>query len=340
MQQLDGIYFDGHTSVRHEVKLMLYAPGVVRVTGRGVERIEPMSQIVVSEAMGGAPRLFTFADSAVCEVPPQPGVDAFLSAAGHAESLMSRVQSRWSFAIASAVLLVAVLIVGYRVGLPWAASAIAARLPASVVTALSDQTLQILEQIVLEPSTLPVERRERIAVGFARLTGPDEALVAYQVLFRASPHIGPNALALPSGTIIVTDELVRLTQNDDEILAVLAHELGHVQERHGLRLMVESSIVGFVLAWYVGEVSSIAAGVSAALLQAHYSRDYERAADTYAARLLEANRMSPALLADMLEKLEASHGELATADGDEEFSRYLSSHPATRERIAVLRGRQ
>src|SRR2546426_7673245 len=42
--------------------------------------------------------------------------------------------------------------------------------------------------------------------------------------FRASRIIGPNAFALPSGIIVVTDQLVRLARNDEQVLAVLAHE--------------------------------------------------------------------------------------------------------------------
>lgn len=337
--RLAGSYFDGRTSTRREVTLTLDGHGVIHVAGDGVDRFEPLSGVRVSEPLGGAPRLLTFADDAFCEVPQQDGMEDFLALAGHADSAVVKAQSRWTWAIASAVLLLVVLAAGYRFGLPWAAEEIAERIPASLVAKLSDQTLDFLDRAVFEPSKLPLGRREQIAERFRRLIPPDGVPVPHEVLFRASPRIGANALALPSGTIIVTDELAQLTDNDDEILAVLTHELGHVQERHGLRLLVESSIVGFALTWYLGDVSSLAASIPAALLQARFSREHERAADTYGARMLEANGMSPMLLATMLEKLEKSHGGPGAASGKEKDapSDYLSSHPATRERIEALR---
>jgi Zn-dependent protease with chaperone function len=332
---LDAVYFDGRSSARRAVKLHLQPSGALRLTGEGVERIEPLSQVEIAEPMGAAPRRLVFADGAVCEVAPQPGLDAFLAGAGHAESAVVRIQARWRWAIASALALVLLVLGGYRYGLPWAAAQIAERLPQPLVASLSNQALRALEELLFEPTGLPVERRDAIAQAFARMRPPDAGNVAHEVLFRSAPAMGANALALPSGIIVVTDELVELAESDAEILSVLTHELGHVHERHGLRLMVESSIVGIVLAWYLGDVSSVAAGVPAALLQARYSREHERSADDYAARMLEVNGMAPALLADMLEKLDASHrgGKMKESESD-----YLSSHPATRERIQALRG--
>jgi Zn-dependent protease with chaperone function len=332
-----GIYFDGRTSAERPVTLALDGHGVVHVAGDGVDRFEPWSGIRVSEPLGAAPRLFTFADEAFCEVPLQPGIEGFLARAGHADSPVVKAQSRWTWAIASALLLLLVLAAGYRFGLPWIAGEIAERIPAALVAKLSDRSLQFLDRAVFEPSKVAAVRREAIAGKFLRLTPPDGAPVAHEVLFRASGRMGANALALPSGTIIVTDELVALTADDDEILAVLTHELGHVQERHGLRLLVEGSIVGFALTWYLGDVSSLAASVPAALLQARFSREHERAADAYGARMLLANGLSPVLLATMLEKLERSHGAPGAASGRDPPSDYLSSHPATRERIETLR---
>lgn len=336
---VSGLCFDGRTSARFQVRLTLDTFGVVHVEGPGIDRFEPATGIRVSEPLGGAPRLLSFPDGAYCELSAGEELDRFLDAIGHSDSPVVRAQSRWSWAIGSATLLVVALFAGYRYGLPWAAEKIAERIPAPVVTTLSAQTLTFLDKAVFEPSKLPGERRTRLTDRFRRLTPPGGPPVPHDVLFRASPDLGANALALPSGTIIVTDELVQLTQDDDEILAVLTHELGHVQERHGLRLLVESSVVGVLLTWYIGDVSSLAASVPAALLQAKFSRTHEAAADAYGARMLEANGLSPALLASMLEKLAASHGSAGAATEGKSISDYLSSHPATRERIEALRRR-
>jgi hypothetical protein len=61
------------------VTLALDDHGIVHVTGQGVDRFEPLAGIRVSEPLGGAPRLFTCADDAFCEVQPQAGLEAFLA---------------------------------------------------------------------------------------------------------------------------------------------------------------------------------------------------------------------------------------------------------------------
>ena len=80
----------------------------------------------------------------------------------------------------------------------------------------------------------------------------------------------------------------------------------------------------------------VGAAAPAALLKAKYSRDLEREADAYAARVLRMNGMPPSLLADALELLEKSHGR---AGGGGAIS-YLSTHPATAERLAWIRQAQ
>lgn len=343
-------YFDGRSSARHAVVLAV-ADGHVSVRGEGIDRRDPLVTVRLSERMGAAPRLVTFADGGFCEVRDHATFERLLEASGHRESVVVRMQSSWRWAVAAVGACVAAVVWAYFMGVPLLADIVAKRAPPAVTTRLSEMSLEFFDRRILKPSKLPAERRAELADKFARLVPPDGAPVAHQVLFREGRGVGANAFALPSGTIVVTDELVRIADDDNEILAVLTHELGHVHERHGLRLVLESSIVGLAVTWYLGDFSSLAAGVPAALMRARYSRDHERDADAYAARMLLANGLSPMLLATMLEKLEHSHrppapaDRAASADGDaghegrhdDEVLDYLSSHPATEERIAALR---
>jgi predicted Zn-dependent protease len=90
-----------------------------------------------------------------------------------------------------------------------------------------------------------------------------------------------------------------------------------------------------VAAWVVGDVSSIAAAAPAALLEASYSRDLEREADAFAIDVLALNDVQLRYLAAMLRRLESA----SSASGMSSALRYLSTHPATDERIAQLEGR-
>ncbi|MDR0564182.1 MAG: M48 family metallopeptidase, partial [Azoarcus sp.] len=133
---------------------------------------------------------------------------------------------------------------------------------------------------------------------------------------------------------------VSLNENDEETLAVLAHELGHLAKRHGIRQLIQTSVVAAFSAAWLGDISGAAAAVSASLLSSSYSRDMEREADEYAAYLLKSQGKSPALLADALEKLEAFYREKQNQSKDDKTDKYLdwlSSHPGTSERVQRLR---
>lgn len=335
MPLLQADYYDGRSARAHRVTLTLEG-GRLHVAGDGVSRDDGVAELRVSEPMGLAPRLIKFADGAHCQVMDHAGLAALLAQGGHQDGLVVRLQHRWPWALAAIVFTVGVFFAGYRWGLPAASEWLAYRVPESLLVRLGDGTLNALDQAMFAPSRLPPDRQARLAERFDRLAVSDGAKPAHRLVFRHSPRIGANALALPDGTIVMTDELVKLAGEDGEVVAVLAHELGHLDRRHSLRMLIQSSIVGLVVAWYLGDVSSVAAGLPTLLLEAGYSREHEREADDYAARLLAYNGLSPLLLADMLEKLEAAHREGAAKEDGEGLD-YFSSHPATRERIDRLR---
>jgi Zn-dependent protease with chaperone function len=331
---IDARYFDGHQATAHAVALSI-ANGRVRVSGDGISRDDPIGGVIVSERIGRTPRFVRFADGAFCEVTNIDGLEAALISA----RVDSGAVSQWETSGRLVAILVVVMALGgaaaYWFGLPLLARGLADRLPTSALEGLSNQTLQILDGQVFTPSELTLQRQQALSARFALVRWPASAEIPMRVLHRKSEQLGANALALPSGTIVVTDELVALAKSDDEILAVLAHEAGHVQERHGLRSIIQSSAVSLLVTWLLGDVGSLVAVAPTALLQAKYSRDLERDADGYAAATLSGNGLSLGLLADILERMEEAHGgptgRLAGAIS------YVSTHPATEERIDALR---
>lgn len=350
--QVQAQYFDGRSARAHDVTLTL-ADSVLSLRGAAVQRDEDISMLRISEPMGRAPRLISFADGAHCEVRDHAGMERLLHATRFTDSWVVRLQQRWRWAAAAAGLAVAVVFTGYHWGLPAASEFIAFRLPDSVLAQLGSGALGTLDRAIFAPSKLPANRQDALRASFARLLPPEGSQARYALHFRDGGPVGANAMALPDGSIVVTDQLVALARHDEEILAVLAHELGHIDRRHGLRMLIQGSIVAFVVSWYIGDVSSVAAGVPTLLLQARYSRDHEREADRYGAVMLKANGISPRRLADMLALLEAAHrdkaqkaeegrqkepGKTAAERGTERGSigDYLASHPATRERIDAL----
>lgn len=348
-------YFDGRSARAHPVTLTL-AGSVLRLRGEAVEREAQIATLRVSEPMGRAPRLISFPDGAHCEVRDHAVMARMLAATGFQDSIVVRLQNRWRWAAAAVAFTVVAVFAGYRWGLPALSEFIAFQMPEKVLAQLGSGTLNMLDRGFLSPSKLPPARQQQLGERFAQLVTPDGKSLRYTLHFRDGGGIGANALAIPDGTIVITDQLVKLAQDDEEILAVLAHELGHVNRRHGLRMLIQSSIVAFVVAWYVGDISSVAAGAPTLLLQARYSREHELEADQYGAAMLKANGISPRRLGDMLFKLEASHrararkgdhehkGAEPTSDTREaersSIGDYLASHPATKERIDALNQQQ
>ncbi len=331
-------YFDGRQATAYPVEVRIGA-GRIAVTGDAIARSEPIEAVEIVEALGTTSRLIRFSDGASCEIADRDAFARLLAEQGLAGSRVSRWERNRTAILAALALVVFGAAAGYRYGLPALARSTADALPASALDSISTQLLRALDATVFEPSRVPPERQAELVAGFARLKlpvgGGDRAL---QVQFRRSEALGANAIALPSGVIIVTDDLVDLATDVRELHGVLAHERGHVERRHGLRQVVQSSLLTLLITWYIGDVSALAAAAPAAILEAKYSRDLEREADAYAADVFRLNGLSLAHLADILGRLEAANAK-AGRGADRGALSYLSSHPATDERQANLRGR-
>jgi Zn-dependent protease with chaperone function len=277
-----------------------------------------------------------FSDGAVCEVTDPSGLAAMLAGQELDIGPAGRLMGHAGWLAGAGVACVVLLVAGYWFGVPALARVVADRMPAATVRQIGAHALEILDLTVFDPSRLQPERRAALVGQFDQLRRPASSDdIGGRVEFRSSTAVGPNALALPSGVIIVTDDLVGLAKDDREILAVLAHEAGHLARRHGLRQLLQSSAVALVLTWYVGDVSGLLAAAPTALLEARYSRELEREADAYAASVLRENGIRPSHLADMLERMDA--GRKPGGPGEPAARDYLSTHPSTAERIAALR---
>jgi Zn-dependent protease with chaperone function len=142
----------------------------------------------------------------------------------------------------------------------------------------------------------------------------------------------PNALALPGGRIYLFSGLLDRSEDVDEVAGVLAHEIGHVVHRDGLRVLIQNGGTSFLLGLLFGDVFGASAIilVGRTLVDSAYSREAERAADNFAAsRMLELNRSPRALgviLARLMKEKESKPGALAI----------LQSHPLSEERLAAL----
>lgn len=329
MSVLRADYFDGRTSAKHAVSVIL-AAGKLKIVGREVAAEFDARRVRRSLRVADTPRWLYLPGGGACVTTDNDGVDRLTRQRSYERTLL-RWESRPVYAGLAAVLAAAAFWLIVDFGLPAAAAMIAARIPLEAEAVLGRETLAGMDRYAMRPSQLPAARQAALRAKLAAMTRAAGEAAPYRLEFRASPGIGANAFALPSGIVVVTDELVRLAKNDGEVLAVLAHELGHLHHRHAMRRLLEASATGLVVAGITGDVasaSSLMASAPTVLLQSKYSRDNEREADRYAIEMLRKAGASPRAFGDILARMEAkSRGGGVPA--------FLSSHPATEERKAL-----
>lgn len=154
---------------------------------------------------------------------------------------------------------------------------------------------------------------------------------------------GINAFAAPGGLILVSRGLLRCCRDEDQLVAVLAHEIGHIQLRHGLQAIRKSRFttlfsilategakqaVGAELAQLTTLFEDSIHDVTATLVNSGYSRAFEREADRAAVTILTRTGYEPraltAMLAEMKKRLKP---------GGLDFAK---THPDPDERIAEV----
>jgi Zn-dependent protease with chaperone function len=358
---IDAIYFDGQSSRRQPVTLIMHKR-VVAMRGEGLKQSHRLSRLRLSERLEHAPRILYLPDGGKVHV-SDSRLDELLAANGYRESRVVRWQRNWLMSLLALVSVVAVLLSAYQWGLPWVADKVALHMPAAMERKIGEGELALLDKSFLAPSELDPVVQARLQRLFSQLKQPRGEHTAYRLEFRRS-QIGPNAFALPSGVIVMTDELVKLADDEQAVLAVLAHELGHLQRRHSLRRLMQALGVGVLVNVWVGDASSVVTAVPTVLLDQKYSRDFEREADQYAIDMMHANGMPLEPMAALFEKMAKLHAGKDDAgahrheheqrdaqrregkqggngeEDDEEDAEpldYFSSHPSDAERVARLR---
>lgn len=324
-----GRYLDGYSSAPVEAQLEFGADGVVRVHGLAEPVAVPLAEVGISDRIGNITRRVSFPGGAVFETQDNDAVDR--AGAAHQVSRVAAavhwLENRWPVALGSLAAVVLVSIAFLRWGVPAVADWAADVLPPATDQAIGAGSLDVLDRVAFSASELPAERQEELRTRFAHMTDDLEDGHRYQLELRHGDAIGPNAFALPSGIVVMTDELVELSKSDDELAAVLAHEIGHVRGRHALRNLLQAAGVSAIALALLGDVSSISGLLSAApaLLHAKHSRDFEREADTFAKQWLREHQIAESNFDAILCRMSEAHKAPRGMD-------FLSSHPATEER--------
>jgi Zn-dependent protease with chaperone function len=186
--------------------------------------------------------------------------------------------------------------------------------------------------------------RAALEVLTRRLAGQIDTEYVFDVTIADSPV--NNAFAVPGGHIIVMRGLLDTLESPEELAGVLAHEMGHVTERHPLAGAIRLTGISLLLDLIVGGDSNIVdalVNLGGALIAFSYSREDERTADAIALRILRKAAISPKGLERFFERLTAGAGIKVEVGGDkvnkavERAVTLFSTHPWSDERLQEVR---
>lgn len=161
--------------------------------------------------------------------------------------------------------------------------------------------------------------------------------------FKVYKVIDVNAFACPDGSVRVFSSLMDI-MNDDELLGVIGHELGHVAKHHSKKQFKQALLTSAAkdaIASANGKVAALTDSqlgeLSEALLSSNYSRKQESEADDFGYDFLKENGKNPWAMAMAFRKMAELEGQ--SGGSQSAMSKMFSSHPDTKSRIANMEKR-
>lgn len=143
-----------------------------------------------------------------------------------------------------------------------------------------------------------------------------------------------NAFALPGGQIFITEALLGLLNSEDELAAVLGHEIGHVLARHSAEHLAKQQLtqqlIGAVVIGSGSYDTAQIAQIAGSLVNMKYGRDDEIESDTLGLRLVREAGYDPQAMIAVMQALEK-------ASGGSRQPEFASTHPSPANRIQRIR---
>ncbi|PHS78654.1 MAG: hypothetical protein COB59_06045 [Rhodospirillaceae bacterium] len=332
MQTFDATYYDGQTAVRHAVTVHLYAEAldIVDADGQVIDQWSYQA-INLSDQGGGITRLVVKDSAARLVLTAPKAFQALKKRAPNIDSQKQRTLRNMGLSVAVTV----TLILGAYVSIPLMASAVVALIPYETEQNIGRgyaKDIQALFSKDEKSNKCTVDKgvkalNDMMAYLATHSFGP----FAYQVKVIDNDMV--NAMALPGGHIFIFRGLIDKAESSDELAGVLAHEMAHVDHRHGLHGVVRG--FGFQMLSDMMFGGNVMGNLSNLMMMMSHSREAERQADIDAIAILRRANISTAGIARFFERLKDKEDE-----GKVSFFKIptmLSSHPASDIREALAR---
>ena len=327
-------YYDGKNSEQKKIKIQYNnLENLLILNIDKNKKSVPANKIVLLPRIGTSPYKLQFPEGDMCEIISNSLSDSFIKSLHieMKEKIIHKIESSLKLVIFFTFL---TIILGYGIvqyGIPYTVKHIAKVIPLNSNNLFAENIVEILDETVFSKSDLKESKKnqyKQLLNNIIYINNLDDKY-NFNLIFRQGNDIGANALALPSGTIIVTDELINIVSNDKELESILAHEVGHIVERHSLRQIIQTGLFGVIITIIIGDtsyISTIASSIPVFLTEKHYSRNFELEADLYAYRYLKKSNIPTVHFANILKRF---------SDNKKNISLF-SSHPITKERIKIF----
>lgn len=210
---------------------------------------------------------------------------------------------------------------------PYAAAYIATVIPLSVEQQIGKSVLQHMAPEKTRCSTAAGEAALQKLL--QRLDAPDGT----QVFVKSTSM--QNAYTLPGGYVVLLSGMLRQMESPEELAGVLAHEIAHAKEKHGMKTLIRTATTGFLIDMFTGGGGTLLyAGTF--LYNMSYSRTQEAEADELALLNLQQQKIDPTGFARFFERMDARYQKLKDKMGLKEAAdlmQLVSTHPASQDRM-------
>ncbi|QNF33667.1 M48 family metallopeptidase [Adhaeribacter swui] len=333
-----GTYYDGKSDQSYQAQVHL-EPGQLRITYQNPNQSVPIavywqpSRIESNADAAAEITVLTYGKNATQKLEiPEPDFKNYLEkqyppvvAEPPSEVLPVSKVPTWFWL--SGIGILAAIFGFYMWGLSYLADKAAWIIPQSTDEYVGKRVYQqVLEDAQPEPELTQYVK------GFLRqLKVPS----TYQLQVTIIRDKNVNAFALPGGYLVVHHSILEKMQHPEELVALLGHESGHVQNRHATRALFRSLGSYLFVSYLFGDILGVSAVLvenASVLKNLEYSRHLEEDADKFGFSVLQQNHINPRGMIQLFQRLKQAE----KASGNSQPSEFLSTHPPLESRMQAI----
>jgi len=346
---IKGYWYEKGSAARKVATFELSDSGryALYIEGEVTQRGEA-STLCISERLGNVERKIILKDGSLFGTLDNDAVDSYFKKEQKINAFVHYLETHIGWIVVAFIVTIFTAFSFFKWGIPWASQKIAHALPYETNKIIATGSMDFLDEYMFSETNISKVKQEKIRAHFiekiASISLEEDKKIKYTLHFR-SWKMGdleiPNALALPSGDIIVTDKFIELAETEDEIDSVLLHEMGHVVHRHGLEMMIEGTFITVAVMMITGDGSGfgdMGVGLGSALVNSAYSRGHESEADLYAFKKMLVAKIDPASFSKIMHSMTEYMNEeqnSTSSNHDNVMLDYFASHPTTKERVKL-----